>query len=133
MKVLQIRSEACTECGECEKACARLYFKDDDREKAALHVTRDAEGKIALKACVQCGECINVCPVQALYRAKNGNVLLNRKVCVGCLACVGFCPTSVMFYHKDLYEPIKCISCGACVKACPADALFVEEKELVGA
>lgn len=132
MKVLKFNKDLCSLCGDCEKACAKLYFKDESREKAALRVDSDTEhkDKAVMKTCIQCGECINVCPVGALYRAKNGVVLINRKICVGCMACVGFCPHSVMYYHRDSTEPFKCISCGTCVKACSASALSLEEEQV---
>ncbi len=132
MKVLKFNKDVCSVCGECEKACSNLYFKDECREKAALRVDVNAENKdeAVMKTCIQCGECIAVCPVGALYRAKNGVVMIRKKICVGCMACVGFCPHSVMYYHGDSTEPFKCISCGACVKACPADALTVEEEQV---
>jgi carbon-monoxide dehydrogenase iron sulfur subunit len=132
MKVLKINTEICSVCGECEKTCSNLYFKEERRDKAALRVDVNPEknDEVVMKACIQCGECISVCPVQALYRAKNGVVMVKKKVCVGCFACVGFCPYNVMFNHKDHTEPFKCISCGACVKACPADALHIEEEKV---
>jgi anaerobic carbon-monoxide dehydrogenase iron sulfur subunit len=131
MKVLKINPDACSVCGECERACSSLYFKEEKREKSAIRVdiSPDNNDEVLMKTCIQCGECINVCPVQALYRAKNGVVMIKKKVCVGCFACVGFCPYSAMFTHGDSTEPFKCISCGACVKACPAEALRIEEEK----
>ncbi len=131
MKVLKINPHLCSVCGECEKTCSRLYFKDENREKSALRVDicPDNSDVVIMKTCIQCGECINLCPVGALSRSKTGVVMLKKKDCVGCFACVGFCPHLVMFTHKDLYEPFKCIACGACVKACPADALYIEDTE----
>ena len=130
MKALKHHPDACSVCGECEKKCSTLYFKEENREKASLRVEVEHEDdgdRAAMKACTQCGECITICPVQAIYRAKNGVVLINKKICVGCFACVGFCPFGVMFSHKDSTEPFKCIACGACAKVCPAEALSVEE------
>ena len=131
MKVLKINVEACSVCGECEKKCSSMYFKEENREKSAIRVDVDPDNpeNVIMKACVQCGECINVCPVQALSRGKSGAVMMNKKICVGCMACVGFCPYGVMFHHRDSVEPFKCIACGACAKACPADALSIEEVE----
>lgn len=129
MKLLKINPDVCSVCGECEKKCSSLYFKEENREKAALRIEQDPENrdKVMMKACIQCGECINICPVQAITRAKNGVIMLNKKICVGCLACVGFCSYHVMYSHKDYTEPFKCIACGVCAKICPADALLIEE------
>jgi anaerobic carbon-monoxide dehydrogenase iron sulfur subunit len=135
MKVLKINPQVCSVCGECEKTCSKLYFKEENREKSAIRVEVSPHNsdEVIMKTCIQCGECINLCPVGALYRAKNGVVMLKKKDCVGCFACVGFCPHLVMFTHKELFEPFKCISCGACVKSCPADALSVQEEEMAPA
>jgi len=129
MKVLVTRPERCTGCGKCEIACSLTYFKEEDRTKSRIRISPPAEAgqPYRITVCTQIGACIDVCPVNALTRAKNGVVLLNKKQCVGCLACVGFCPSLAMFYHADYVEPFKCVACGKCVDACPEGVLSIEE------
>lgn len=129
MKLLKINPDRCSVCGECERKCSSLYFKQENPDLAALRVdlAPDDPDRVVMKTCIQCGECINICPVQALYRAKTGVIMINRKICVGCFACVGFCPHNAMFPGSIQPEPFKCIACGACAKVCPADALSIEE------
>lgn len=79
-----------------------------------------------MNVCNQCGECIEVCPTEAIYRAKNGVVRIDKEKCLGCYSCVGFCPT-VMFFHKDVQEPFKCVACGMCAKECPTGAVYLEK------
>ena len=80
-----------------------------------------------ISVCNQCGACINVCPVEALYRDKNGVVRVDNKKCTACLMCVGFCPTANMFFDADAQpQPFKCIACGLCAKECPAGALELQ-------
>ena len=131
MKVLGFKAELCTGCGICEEVCSETWFKEKNREKSAIRIREDPSqpGRFTAAFCRQLGECIDVCPTNALYRAKNGVVRIDKKACVGCLACVGFCPISAMFYHEDYVSPFKCVACGKCVKACPTGALYIAEVE----
>lgn len=131
MKILATRPERCTGCGKCEIACAMTWFKVEDRELSRIRISPPAgPGEYyRITVCTQVGACIDVCPVLALTRAKNGVVQLNKKLCVGCLSCVGFCPQDAMFFHSEHNEPFKCVSCGKCVEACPEEALLITEIE----
>lgn len=123
MKVLRKNPELCIACHACESTCSKLYFKEDNVEKACLRI-KDTDSHSEIITCTQCGECIDICPVQAITRDKNGIVRINKKICVGCFMCVGFCPELAMFMHDDYIEPFKCISCGQCVKNCPTNAIY---------
>lgn len=126
MKKLIKNEELCTACGTCEQVCSETYFKEENREKASLRVEKEVD-VVKLTTCSQCGECIELCPVEALYKDKNGVVRINKQECVGCFSCVGFCPEGAMFYHVEHIEPLKCIACGMCVKECPEGALSIEK------
>ena len=130
MKILAVKRELCTGCGECERVCAQTFFKVDDRGKSAIRVDEAPGGGYHVAFCDQCGECIAVCPTEALARSKNGIVRLHASACVGCLACVGFCPTLVMYLVPDKAVPVKCIACGKCVPACPTGALYMLDVEV---
>jgi len=80
--------------------------------------------------CDQRGLCLDMCPVGALNRKKNGVVWLDKNICIGCQACVGFCPVGAMRKSSSRIEPFKCISCGACVRACPENALELVEQNI---
>ena len=126
MKKLVKKEELCTACGTCEQVCSKTYFKEASREKACIRIEA-AEGKSIITSCTQCGECIDICPVEAIYRDKNGVVRIKKNLCAGCFACVGFCPEAAMFHHSDYIEPFKCIACGLCAKECPSGAISIEE------
>ena len=127
MKILRKNPEACIACHACENICSKLYFKEDNVEKACLRIT-ESDSKPEMTTCTQCGACIDICPVEAITRDKNGIVRINKKKCVGCFMCVGFCPEHAMFMHDDYIEPFKCISCGQCVKVCPTGAIYISEE-----
>jgi ferredoxin len=112
------------------KACSMIHFKSKEGgEKSAIKIFKD-NGKLKMNVCDQRGLCIDMCPVEALTRKKNGTVWLDKNTCIGCQACVGFCPINAMRKSKTRIEPFKCISCGACVRACPKKALEFIEKDI---
>ncbi|MCK5344130.1 MAG: 4Fe-4S binding protein [Candidatus Heimdallarchaeota archaeon] len=130
VKVLIFHPKLCNGCNECEKACSEIHFKSDKGgEKSAIRITKHNKS-YQMSACDQRGLCLDMCPVGALQRRKNGIVWLDKKVCIGCQACVGFCPIGTMRKADARIEPFKCISCGACVRACPENALELIERKI---
>ncbi len=130
VKILKFNQEKCNGCLECEKACSQIHFKTKEgKDKSAIKIIK--KGNIyEMNVCDQRGLCIDMCPVGALTRRKNGVVLLDKNICIGCQACVGFCPINAMRKSDARIEPFKCISCGSCVKACPEQALELVEVKL---
>lgn len=127
VKILKFHPEKCNGCLECEKACSQIHFKTDEGgDKSAIKIIK-SNGTYEMDVCNQCGLCIDLCPVGALTRRKNGVVWLDKEICVGCQSCVGFCPIGAMKKSEARIEPFKCISCGACVRSCPTNALELVE------
>lgn len=127
VKILRFHQEKCKGCLECEKACSQVHFKTKDGgEKSAIRILKTKEG-YTMHVCDQRGLCLDMCPVGALTRRKNGVVWLDKDICIGCQACVGFCPIGAMRKSDVRIEPFKCISCGSCVRACPEKALELVE------
>ena len=129
VKVIKFHPEKCDGCKSCEKACSKVHFKTDEGgDKSAIHIMKE-KNTYKANVCDQRGLCLDMCPVGALKRRKNGVIWLDKETCIGCQACVGFCPVGAMRKSEVRIEPFKCISCGACVRACPTGALeLVEEK-----
>ena len=127
MKFLQKDEALCIQCHACEDTCAQTYFKSDDREKSSIKIyVEPRENGEVINVCSQCGECIDICPELAIFRAKNGVVIVDKEKCVDCLMCVGFCPTLSMRIHRELLEPFKCVACGQCAKKCPTNAIEIK-------
>jgi len=130
VKIIKFHADKCKGCLECEKACSKVHFKTDKgQDKSAIHIYKD-RGSYKIHVCNQCGLCIDMCPVGALTRRKNGVVTLDKNTCIGCQACVGFCPIEAMAKSDTRLEPFKCISCAACVRACPEKALELIEAKI---
>jgi anaerobic carbon-monoxide dehydrogenase iron sulfur subunit len=130
VKILRFYPEKCKGCLECEKACSMVYFKTKNGgEQSAIRITKTEKG-YTMHVCDQRGLCLDMCPVGALTRRKNGVVLLDKDICIGCQACVGFCPIGAMRKADVRIEPFKCISCGSCVRACPEKALELVDTPL---
>lgn len=130
VKILKFYPERCNGCLECEKACSKIHFKTEDGgEKSALRIIKQSNS-YKMHVCDHRGLCLDMCPVGALYRKKNGIVWLDKEICIGCQACVGFCPIGAMRKSDARIEPFKCISCGSCVRACPENALELVEKNI---
>jgi Fe-S-cluster-containing hydrogenase component 2 len=127
MKVLVKNENICIECHQCEETCAKAFFKSPDISKSSIKVQRDKSANINITTCTQCGECIDVCPVLAISRDKNGIVRIDKQKCVGCFMCVGACNEGAMMYNRDFREPFKCVSCGLCTRNCPTGAIVLEE------
>ena len=129
-KILKFYPERCTGCLECEKACSEIHFKTKEgKEKSAIRIIEDGK-KHKMSVCDQRGLCLDMCPVGALTRRKNGVVWLDKDTCIGCQACVGFCPIGAMRKSVSRIQPFKCISCGSCVRACPEKALELVEVKI---
>jgi tetrathionate reductase subunit B len=85
------------------------------------------------KLCNQCTHpaCVQVCPVGATYRSKDGVVLIDHDYCIGCRYCVQACPYGARLFNEDEGVSDKCNWCyhritrgmqPACVEACPVNA-----------
>jgi len=130
VKILKFHPEKCEGDKACERACSKIHFKSDEGgDKSAIRIIKD-ENPYKMHVCDQRGLCLDMCPVGALTRKKNGIVILDKETCIGCQACVGFCPIGAMRKSEARIEPFKCISCGACVRACPNGALELVDVEI---
>lgn len=85
------------------------------------------------KLCCHCTHtpCVQLCPVGASYRTKDGVILVDEKWCIGCGYCVQACPYGSRYMHPVDHVADKCTWCyhrithgakPACVQSCPVGA-----------
>ena len=156
-----VDTNACIGCGRCVNACKEENNIPDgfyrtwieryliteheealiDSPKGGLEgfKEKDVNAKVIKsffvpKLCNQCAEpnCVQVCPVGATYRTKDGIVLVDEKHCVGCGYCVQACPYGARYIdHGGKGVADKCTWCyhrivrgllPVCVLACPVGA-----------
>lgn len=134
-----VSAEKCSACRTCELVCAIKHFRASNYKKSAIRVLMlfPEPARNVPTLCRHCNKCIPMerCPVDAIYRAKDGTVLIDEEKCIGCRVCIEECPFGAIFAHDDIPYPIKCDLCNgkpACVEVCPLDALEFVPKTIIG-
>jgi len=116
-----INLSLCNGNGKCVEACHRENNHDRETNQSYIRVlempkgTMDmeqgnttythavpAEGKFYLPVqCQQCDEppCVNVCPVEATWKERDGIVVVDYDWCIGCRYCMAACP-----YHARRFN-----------------------------
>ena len=85
------------------------------------------------KLCNHCANppCVQVCPVGATFKTRDGVVLVDEDYCVGCRYCIQACPYGARYLHPEKRVADKCTFCyhritkgllPACVEVCPTQA-----------
>ena len=107
-----------------------------EREYRFANRYKDAKVEKAFfvpKLCNHCTHpaCVQVCPVGATYKTKDGVVVIDHDYCIGCRYCVQACPYGARFFNEDKGVSDKCTWCyhritkglqPACVEVCPVGA-----------
>jgi ferredoxin-type protein NapF len=130
-------SEACIDCGKCQRICPTSAIPENPRETLSLE-------------CIQCHTCQQICPVQAIDfgMSARGRTPKQRPVYTSGLSRRGFLAAtgagvassfllgvhpSHRLLHGSLIRPPgsvpeslfldRCIRCGECMKACTTNTL----------
>ena len=125
----------CYGCYACLAACAAENNVPIGVFRTWIERYVKAEGGVVFvpKMCNHCEEpsCVEVCPVNATFKAPNGEVLVDDNICIGCGACIQNCPYGARFFNPVKGVADKCTLCNhriydgrlpACVEACPTGA-----------
>lgn len=141
----------CTGCYNCFLACRDEYYGNDYTSYSAAQpldgqfwmqikeVERGSYPKPKLDyiptPCMHCesAPCVDAAADEAVYRRKDGIVLIDPQKAKGQRLIVNACPYRVVFWNAELELPQKCTLCAhrldegvkepRCVEACPTGAL----------
>jgi len=155
MKKVQINYERCIGCKHCEIACIiehssskELFSCIEEQPYPKRFINVEVSDMQTYPVnCRHCDFplCMNICPVSAIRKEKDGTVLIEPSSCIGCGMCAMACPFGVIKYTV-LEAPaktkrtvaVKCDGCRdrvkmgrlpACVEACKTGALSYESIE----
>lgn len=129
----------CIGCQACTVAC--IMENDVPEDAFRTHVSvyelvkdgQDPAMVMLPRLCNHCDDppCVPVCPVEATFKAENGEVLVDASRCVGCAYCVQACPYDARFINHETQTADKCTFCfhrtqagllPACVETCVGGA-----------
>ena len=90
--------------------------------------------------CNHCAEppCVEICPVSAMFKRKDGIVDFDSSACIGCKACMQACPYDAIYIDPERHTAAKCNYCAhrtevglepACVTVCPEQAIVAGDIE----
>lgn len=131
----------CIECRACEVACKQwngveigVGVRRREVRVKEYGVFPAVRQQAVSGACNHCDNawCMKACPVKAISRGPNGEVLIDQDACVGCQQCAAFCPYGAPRFNVRLKKMDKCTMCPdrieaglepACATLCPTGAL----------
>ncbi|MCK8464701.1 ferredoxin-type protein NapF [Aliiroseovarius sp. S1339] len=126
--------EACTQCGDCARACPEHIVIRDEAGYPALNFQTDG--------CTFCGKCIAACDDAALradmpwaWQAVVAQTCLSLNA-VQCRACEDHCDAGAIRFRllpegraEPKIDPDTCTGCGACIAPCPVSALALHQTD----
>ncbi|MFH0786448.1 MAG: 4Fe-4S dicluster domain-containing protein [Pseudomonadota bacterium] len=128
---LIIFKKDCMGCHACEVACKQEH--DLGVGPRFIRVIEKSPDFIPIY-CHHCTKapCKTACPVQAIYRDKQGLVLIDEEICIGCRECLPACPFGAMQFDESRETAAKCDLCRerlknneapACSLVCPTGCI----------
>ena len=132
LKTLEIHSDRCTGCRNCEAACASFHYGFLDYSRSRIRMIRDDDrGLDIVTVCVQCENkpCVKACPESAIQPNSNGTITIDDN-CTNCNLCKKACPYSGPQPNPGGSKYIVCDLCGGdpqCVQWCPFDVIEYTE------
>lgn len=128
-----IGCQACTVSCIMENAVPEGSFRTHVSIYELVREGQDPAMAMLPRLCNHCDNppCVEVCPVEATFKAENGEVLVDADKCVGCGYCVEACPYDARFINHETQVADKCTFCfhrtqegllPACVETCVGGA-----------
>jgi len=136
-------SDSCIGCHACTVACKAEHDVPLGVNRTWVKYIEKGEfpntsRHFSVMRCNHCDDapCIEICPTNALFRARNGVVDFNDGNCIGCKGCMNACPYDAIYINPATSTAHKCNFCNhridqglvpSCVVVCPTNAIRVAD------
>jgi Fe-S-cluster-containing dehydrogenase component/formate-dependent nitrite reductase membrane component NrfD len=141
-----IDNRKCIGCHACTVACKtenhvplgvnRTWVKYVEKGRFP-----DTRRYFQVTRCNHCADppCVDICPVSAMFKRKDGIVDFDSDACIGCKACMQACPYDAIYIDPERHTAAKCNYCAhrtevglepACVTVCPEQAIVAGDLDL---
>lgn len=133
--------QRCIGCYACQVSCKTEYKLPLQTFRCRVRIYKnglfpDIKKVFIPHLCNHClnPPCINACDEKALFKTREGIVLIDKDRCSSCLKCIDSCPYGAIDVNKRTGEPEKCDFCyerlidgglPVCVMACMGKALTI--------
>ena len=118
---LVIDQERCIGCEACTVAC-KIEHKPANVSFIRVEILGGQAGRerypdlrmdFLPRLCMQCEypPCLEACPKEALFKRKDGPVVLDEEKCDGCQICVEVCPYQAVQFNSEKGQVEKCDFC----------------------
>lgn len=116
---LIIDQEACWGCKACEVACKQEFDLPEGvrlisvAEEGPRTINGGLEFTFQVNVCRHCDapSCLESCPEEAIYKRRNGIVVLDPDKCSGCRICIEECPYEAITFDDQAGVAQKCNLC----------------------
>lgn len=140
-----IDNRKCIGCHACTVACKQEHDLPIGVNRTWVKYVEKGEFPhsrrlFSVQRCNHCSDapCVEICPVTALWKRKDGIVDFDGNRCIGCKACMQACPYDALYLHPGTNTAAKCNYCAhrvevglnpPCVNVCPEHAIIAGDME----
>ncbi|HEY7160737.1 MAG TPA: 4Fe-4S dicluster domain-containing protein, partial [Acidobacteriota bacterium] len=135
-----IDNRKCIGCHACTVACKQEHDLPIGVNRTGVKYIEKGEFPntrrvFSVQRCNHCADapCVEICPVTALWKRKDGIVDFDGQRCIGCKACMQACPYDALYLNPNTNTAAKCNYCAhrvevglqpPCVTVCPEHAII---------
>jgi Fe-S-cluster-containing dehydrogenase component len=138
-RYLTVRKKDCMGCHACEVACKQEHALGVGPR--LIKIIEKSPDFIPVY-CHHCAKapCAEACPADAIFRNKEGIVLIDADACIGCRDCIEACPFGAMQFEEQKEIAVKCDLCfgrlaeekpPACLGVCPTGCIRLDGEESI--